>query len=218
MKWWDQMPWSSFLNVELQPTFSLSTFTFIKRLLSSSSLSAIRVVSFAYLRLLILPTDLKTEQGVRWNSLLISSPGLAPADKHAHFLKSKLVCVVTLRLIIRASTYWKRTGDAFASGPYYVPGGVPRPLHMLTYYRNNSKGGSILQFNSVTLSCLTLCYPMDCQASLSITNSCSLLKLMSIELVMPSNHLILCLPLLLSIFPSIWVFSNESILCSRWPK
>ena len=58
------------------------------------------------------------------------------------------------------------------------------------------------------------------QASLSITNSWSLLKLMSIESVMPSNHLILCCPLLLrpSIFPSIRVFSNESVLCIRWPK
>ena len=54
-----------------------------------------------------------------------------------------------------------------------------------------------------------------CQAFLSITNSCSLLKLMSIELVMPSNHLILCHPLLLllSIFLSIRIFSNESVLC-----
>ena len=58
------------------------------------------------------------------------------------------------------------------------------------------------------------------QASLSITNSQSLLKLMSIESVMPSNHLILCHPLLLlpSIFPSIRVFSNESVFCIRWPK
>ena len=58
------------------------------------------------------------------------------------------------------------------------------------------------------------------QASLSITNSRSLLKLMSIESVMPSNHLILCCPLLLlpSIFPSIRVFSHESVLCIRWPK
>ena len=57
------------------------------------------------------------------------------------------------------------------------------------------------------------------QASLSITNSQSLLKLMSFELVMPSNHLILCRPLLLSsIFPSIRVFSNESVLHIRWPK
>ena len=58
-----------------------------------------------------------------------------------------------------------------------------------------------------------------CQASLSITNSWSLLKLFSIELVMPSNHLILGCPLLLpSIFPSIRVFSSESVLCVRWPK
>ena len=59
-----------------------------------------------------------------------------------------------------------------------------------------------------------------CQASLSITNSQSLLKLTSIELVMPSNHLILCCPLLLlpSSFPSIRIFSNESALCIRWPK
>ena len=59
-----------------------------------------------------------------------------------------------------------------------------------------------------------------CQASLSITNCWSLLKLMSIKLVMPSKHLILCHPLLLlpSIFPSIRVFSNESVFHIRWPK
>ena len=59
-----------------------------------------------------------------------------------------------------------------------------------------------------------------CQASLSITNSGTLLKLMSVESVMPSNHLILCRPLLLlpSIFPSISVFSNESVLHIRWQK
>ena len=59
-----------------------------------------------------------------------------------------------------------------------------------------------------------------CQASLSITNSWSLLKHMSIELVMPPSHLILCRPLLLlpSIFPSIRVFSKDSVLLIRWPK
>ena len=58
-----------------------------------------------------------------------------------------------------------------------------------------------------------------CQASLSITNTWSMLKCTSIKSVMPSNHLILCHPLLLpSIFPSIRVFSNESALCIRWPK
>ena len=58
------------------------------------------------------------------------------------------------------------------------------------------------------------------QASLSFSISQSLLKLISLESVMPSNYLIFCHPLLLppSIFPSIWVFSNESVLCIRWPK
>ena len=87
---------------------------------------------------------------------------------------------------------------------------------------NNSTSTPSLQFSSVAQSCPTLCNPMDCStpASLSITNSWSLLKLMTIESVMPSNHLILCHPLLLlpSIFPSLGVFSNESILCIRWPK
>ena len=79
----------------------------------------------------------------------------------------------------------------------------------------------ILQFCSVAQSCLTV-IPRTAarQASLSITNSQSLLKLMSIVSVMTSNHLILCHPLLLtpSILPSIRVFSNESVLCIRWPK
>ena len=81
-----------------------------------------------------------------------------------------------------------------------------------------------VQFSSVqSLSrCLTLCDPMDCSRTgfLSITNSQSLLRLMSIELVMPSNHLILCHALLLlpSIFPSIRIFSNKSVLHIRGPK
>ena len=73
-----------------------------------------------------------------------------------------------------------------------------------------------------SLSRLTFCDPWTaaCQASLSITNCQSLLKLMSVQLVIPSNHLILCRSLLLlpSIFPSIGVFSNESVLHIRWPK
>ena len=79
-----------------------------------------------------------------------------------------------------------------------------------------------VQFSSVSQLCLTLCDPMNrsTPGSLSITNSQSSPKLMSIESVMPFNHLILCRPLLLlpSIFPSIRVFSNESALCIRWPK
>ena len=78
------------------------------------------------------------------------------------------------------------------------------------------------QFSSVTQSCPTLCSPMDCSTPglQSITNSQSSLKLMSIDSVMPSNHLILCHPLLHlpPILPSIRVFSNESTLLIRWPK
>ena len=82
----------------------------------------------------------------------------------------------------------------------------------------------IIQFSSVqSLSHVRLfvtSWTAARQASLSITNSRSLFKLMSVESVMPSNHLILCCPLLLlpSIFSSIRVFSNESVLCIRWPK
>ena len=73
------------------------------------------------------------------------------------------------------------------------------------------------QFSSVAQSCLTVCDPMDVACQASITHSWSLLKLMSIKLVMPSNHFILFHPLLLlpSIFPSIWVFFNELALCIR---
>ena len=79
-----------------------------------------------------------------------------------------------------------------------------------------------LCFSSFQFSCVLLFatpWTAACQASLSITNSQSLLKLNSIESMMPSKHLILCYPLLLpSIFPSIRVFSNESVLHIRWPK
>jgi len=81
---------------------------------------------------------------------------------------------------------------------------------------------SSVQFSSGAQSCPTLCDPMDCSlpACLSITNSQSLLKLMSIVSVMPSNHLIICHPLLLplSVFPSTTVFSNKSLLCVSCPE
>ena len=75
-----------------------------------------------------------------------------------------------------------------------------------------------VQFSHSVMSGSAISWTEACQASLSITNSRSLLKLMSIQPVMPSNHLILCCPLLLppSIFPSIRVFSNESVLHIRW--
>ena len=88
----------------------------------------------------------------------------------------------------------------------------------------NSKETDLIRFSSVqSLSRVRLFvtpWTAARQASLSITNSGSLPKPMSIESVMPSNHLILCCPLLLLplMFPSIRVFSNESALCIRWPK
>ena len=79
-----------------------------------------------------------------------------------------------------------------------------------------------VQLSSVAQSCLTLCNPMDCSTPGFTVhqNSQSLLRLTSIKLVMPSNHLILCLPLLLppSVFASIRVFSSESVLHIRCPK
>ena len=90
--------------------------------------------------------------------------------------------------------------------------------------KSSQSWGFQVQFSSVrSLSHVRLfvtLWTITCQASLSITNSWSLLKLMSIESVMPSNHLILCCPLFLlpSIFPSIRVFSNELVLFIRWPK
>ena len=81
---------------------------------------------------------------------------------------------------------------------------------------------AVYQFSSVTRLCPTLSatpWRAARQASLSITSSRSLLKFMPIKLLMPSNHLVLCHTLLLpSIFPSIKVFSNESVLHMRWPK
>ena len=79
----------------------------------------------------------------------------------------------------------------------------------------------MIQFSSFAQLCLTLCDPMDCSMlGFPVHHQLPEITLMSIELVMPSNHLILCRPLLLppSIFPSIRVFSNESALRIRWPK
>ena len=107
--------------------------------------------------------------------------------------------------------------------------GLINLLELLTELKNSRETFSLLDSvcvlsHSVQFSCSVMSdsatpWTAACQVSLSITNSLSLLKLISIELVMPSNHLILCRPLLLlpSIFASIRVFSNESV-CMRWPK
>ena len=85
---------------------------------------------------------------------------------------------------------------------------------------NRIKGETFSQFSSVAQSCPTLCNPMDCSTpGLHVHHQLpEFTQAMYIESVMPSSHLILCRPLLLIIFPSIRVFSNESVLCIRWPK
>ena len=125
---------------------------------------------------------------------------------------------------------WKSPGKNTGVGCHFLLQGIfstkgsnsglmhyRRMLYCLSYY-------TIFQFSSVQLLShvrfFATSWTAAHQAFLSITNSWSLLKLMSIESVMPFNHLILCHPFLLlpSIFPSIRVFSNESVLCIRWPK
>ena len=111
-------------------------------------------------------------------------------------------------------------------GPHH-PGVAARGRRATVWIWKPDYGVSIWLLQSVSqcsrLRCVRLFaapWTAARQASLSITNSLSLLKLMSIELVMPSNHLILCLPHLFLplVFPSIRVFSNESVLRIRWPK
>ena len=114
--------------------------------------------------------------------------------------------------------------------PYPNSQTLMRRLFVFLYYKSKKYlwmpqyQKSYIQFSSgQSLSLAQLFatpWTAECKASLSITNSQSLRKLMSIEWVMPSDHLILCHPLLLlpSIFPWIRVFFNESVLCIRWPK
>ena len=94
-------------------------------------------------------------------------------------------------------------------------------LHILWAHLSSSKHADMYQFSLVAQSCLTLCNSMDCSApAFPVHHQLqSLLRLKSIESVMPSNHLILCHPLFLlpSIFPSIRAFSNESAVRIRWP-
>ena len=102
--------------------------------------------------------------------------------------------------------------------PFWFPGFI---LSAIYFHRIQCKWSGIMSVPSLSrVQLFVTPWIAACQASLSITNSQSPPKLMSIESVMPSNHLILCHPLLLlpSIFPSIRVFSNELALCIRWPK
>ena len=94
--------------------------------------------------------------------------------------------------------------------------------HQLSVNAAKQTPGNLLTFSESCFCCCPVATPCTaaCQASLSFTISRNVLKFMSIELVMPSNHLLLCFPLLLlpSVFPSIKVFSSELALHIRWPK
>ena len=120
--------------------------------------------------------------------------------------------------------YWN--GLPFPSpGIFLNQGSNPGLLHCrwILYCLSHQGSPDVIISSVQLLSYVRLfatAWTVACQASLSITNSWSSLKLMSIESMMPSNHFILCHPLLLlpSIFPSIRVFSNESVRCIKWPK
>ena len=115
-------------------------------------------------------------------------------------------------------------GEGKGNPLLFLPGNVHKQRSLMGYRPWGHKELNWAQFSSVQwfshVRLLATPWTAACQASLSINNSQSLLKLMAIELVMPSNHLILCRPLLLppSIFLSIRVFSDESVLRIRWPK
>ena len=121
-------------------------------------------------------------------------------------------------------TFWFCSSSILNSFPASSRGHRGKPLISFAQHNASDCNFCIKQFSSVqSLRCVQLFatpWTAAHQASLSITNSQSLLKLMFIELVMPSNHLILCHPLLLppSIFASISVFSSESVFLTRWPK
>ena len=142
---------------------------------------------------------------ILWTESLVCSMGLQRVDMTERLTLS--------RLFMRQT--W--------GGYFWLVGLQVIFVHFCLFFSQNfcNKYKSV-QFSSVSQSCPILCYPMSHSAPglLSISNSQSPPKPMSIESVMPSSHLILCRPLLLlpSIFPSIWVFSNESALHIRWPK
>ena len=126
-------------------------------------------------------------------------------------------CFIHIRTFLSQKSYGQSKNKAYP-GKQRSLSNFPAKLLSVSL----SPGGYSLQFISVAHWFQLFATPWTAarQASLSITNSQSLLKLMSIAWVMPSNHLIFCRPLFLppSIFPSIGVFSNELVLRIRWPK
>ena len=154
-----------------------------------------------------------------WSGLLCPPPGIFLTQGSNPCLLHWQACC--LPLVPPGRSPWSSVSNFFHSASCYIPRSNWSSALNLT---DKILLNNVVQFSSVqSLSCVWLFatpWTAARQASLSITNSQSLLKLMSIEWVMPSNRLILCHPLLLPplIFPSIRVFSNESVLCIMWPK
>ena len=136
--------------------------------------------------------------------------------------KSRLPCPSPSPKAAQAHVHWVR--DAIQpshplSSPYLLTFNLSQHQGLLKWVSSSHQVAKVLEFQLQRQSFQSTPRTAARQASLSITNSQSSPKLMSIELVMPSNHLILCRPLFLpSIFPRIRVFSNESALRIRWPK
>ena len=122
----------------------------------------------------------------------------------------------------QSDTFYLRLAREPSQSPQYLVSGPNEAQILAVSSQKEFSERQSDRFSSVTRSCPAFCNPKDCSKppSLSVINSWSLLKLMSIKSLMPSNHLNLCCPLLFppSIFPSIRVFSKESVLCIRWPK
>ena len=151
---------------------------------------------------------------MRWPKYWSFSFNISPSNEHSELISFRkdwldfLVVQGTLKSLLQHHS--SKTSILWRSAFFIVQLSHP---YMTT--------GKTVQFCSVTQSCLTLCDPVDCSTpDLPVHHQLqSFLKLLSTELVMPSNHLILCCPFLLpSVFPSIRVFSNESALPIRWPK
>ena len=148
---------------------------------------------------------------LQWESTVILEPKKIKSATISTF--SLCICHEVMELDAMILVFWMLS---FKPASFYSP--------LSPSSRGSLVSPRFLPFSSVqSPSCVQLFvtpWTTVHQASLSITNSQSWLRLMSIELVMPSNHLILCCPLLLlpSIFSSIRIFSNESALCIRWPK
>ena len=117
---------------------------------------------------------------------------------------------------------WERLRAGGEGGNRGWDGQIASPTQWTWVWANSAAAAAAAAAAKLLQSCPTLCNPMNCRtAGLPVITNCqSLPKLMSIESVMPSHHLLLCRPLLLlpSVLPGIGVFSNESILCIRWPK